>query len=187
MSNHQINITENGTKTLLTEKKYCDRNIEVVVNVTSGEAEPTQFTNILNLDTTIVKPGYRCTSTKYTETVDGVAIVCAVSAGTHKLRVRGKYVWGFLQTDKMNSVSPYYTNFYRATSTPTDSAFAGATLTDNTVASTNYGQDEHGDFYTEFTMPSDGYIGFTLKDISYIYANCTFGEPIITIDESIGN
>ena len=188
MSNHKINITENGTKTLLTGGKYCDRNIDVVVYVpSSGGIEPTKFTNILDLDTTIVKNGYRCVSGGYTATVDGIAIVCAVAKGTHKVRVRGKYVWGFLQTNKMTSVSPYYTNFYRATSTPTDSSFAGTVLTDNTVSSTNYGQDEYGDFYTEFTMPSDGFIGFTLKDISYIYANCTFGDPIITIDEPIGN
>lgn len=33
MSNTQIGITDNGTKTLLTAGKYCDRNIDVVVNV----------------------------------------------------------------------------------------------------------------------------------------------------------
>ena len=35
MSNTQIDITDNGTKTLLTAGKYCDRNIDVVVNVPS--------------------------------------------------------------------------------------------------------------------------------------------------------
>ena len=35
MANHQIAVTENGTKTLLTSGKYCDRNIDVVVNVPS--------------------------------------------------------------------------------------------------------------------------------------------------------
>ena len=33
MANHQINITANGTKTLATAGKYCDRNIDVNVNV----------------------------------------------------------------------------------------------------------------------------------------------------------
>lgn len=33
MANTQINITENGTKTLATAGKYCDRNIDVNVNV----------------------------------------------------------------------------------------------------------------------------------------------------------
>lgn len=35
MANHKIAVTENGTKTLLTAGKYCDRNIDVVVNVPS--------------------------------------------------------------------------------------------------------------------------------------------------------
>lgn len=35
MVNHKIAVTENGTKTLLTAGKYCDRNVDVVVNVPS--------------------------------------------------------------------------------------------------------------------------------------------------------
>ncbi len=44
MANTQINITENGTKTLATAGKYCDRNIDVNVNV---PVPPTQFVNVL--------------------------------------------------------------------------------------------------------------------------------------------
>ena len=154
MANHQINITENGTKTLKTAGKYCDRDIDVVVDVPSSVQTP-NFTNILTLPTTIIKNGYRCISSGYSETVDGVAIVCACKAGTHRIRVRGKYVWGFLQTNKQSSVSPYYTNFYQASSIPSESTFAGTTITDNSVTSANYGQDAYGDFFTEFTMPSD--------------------------------
>ncbi len=44
MANTQINITENGTTTLATAGKYCDRNVDVNVNV---PAKPTQFTNVL--------------------------------------------------------------------------------------------------------------------------------------------
>ena len=42
MANHQINITANGTKTLATAGKYCDRNIDVNVNVPvpSGYIKP---------------------------------------------------------------------------------------------------------------------------------------------------
>lgn len=36
MANHQIHITGNGTKTLLTAQKYCDRNIDMVVDVKSS-------------------------------------------------------------------------------------------------------------------------------------------------------
>lgn len=36
MANTQINITDNGTKTLLTAGKYCDRNIDVNVAIRNG-------------------------------------------------------------------------------------------------------------------------------------------------------
>lgn len=44
MANTQININANGTKTLLTAGKYCDRNIDVNVDVAT--VKPTQFTNL---------------------------------------------------------------------------------------------------------------------------------------------
>lgn len=44
MANTQIDITANGTTTLATAGKYCDRNIDVNVEV---PAEATQFTNVL--------------------------------------------------------------------------------------------------------------------------------------------
>ena len=75
MSNYRIDITKNGITTLETAQKYCDRDIEVVVNVAGGEALPSQFTNILTQPSSIVKNGYRITSTGYTATTDGVAII----------------------------------------------------------------------------------------------------------------
>lgn len=44
MANTQISITANGTKTLATAGKYCDRNIDVNVNVET--AKPTKITNL---------------------------------------------------------------------------------------------------------------------------------------------
>lgn len=38
-NNIKINITENGTTTLATAGKYCDRNIDVIVNVPSNDEE----------------------------------------------------------------------------------------------------------------------------------------------------
>lgn len=52
MANTQINITENGTKTLATAGKYCDRNIDVNVAV---PGEPTQFTNLYDPANVTVK------------------------------------------------------------------------------------------------------------------------------------
>lgn len=45
---HQISITENGTTTLATAGKYCDRNIDVNVNVPSNEAELEEQKTITN-------------------------------------------------------------------------------------------------------------------------------------------
>lgn len=191
MANHQINIAENGKKTLKTAGKYCDRDIDITVNVaSSGGASPTPFTNILDLETTIVKKGCRCTSTKYTETVDGVAIVFYCPNGSHRIRVRGKYAFGYLQSAKATAIGPYYTNVYQATSTPTDSTFTGTIITDTSdwTAIGYFGQDEYGDFYIDVTTTADGYVGFNLKDMTLVYTNGTFAcEPIITIDEPIGN
>lgn len=39
MANHLINIAENGTTTLATSGKYCDRDVDVVVNVASSGGE----------------------------------------------------------------------------------------------------------------------------------------------------
>jgi hypothetical protein len=47
MANTQINITENGTTTLDTAGKYCDRNIDVNVNVNVEELLIARITNTL--------------------------------------------------------------------------------------------------------------------------------------------
>ena len=49
MANHQIAVTENGTKTLLTAGKYCDRNVDVVVNVPSLDTSDATATPV-NID-----------------------------------------------------------------------------------------------------------------------------------------
>lgn len=46
MANTQINIITNGTKTLATAGKYCDRNIDVNVNVPANGITPTGTLNI---------------------------------------------------------------------------------------------------------------------------------------------
>ena len=92
MANHQINISANGTKTLATAGKYCDRNIEVNVNVPvpsgyikpSGSktitengthdvtqyasavvdvaGKPTQFTNLYDPSNVVLKTRSDCSS-----------------------------------------------------------------------------------------------------------------------------
>lgn len=52
MANTQINVTKNGTTTLATAGKYCDRNIDVNVNV---PGKPTQFTNLYDPANVVLK------------------------------------------------------------------------------------------------------------------------------------
>jgi len=187
MANHKLSVTDNGTKTLLTAGKYCDRNIDVEVNVPKG-LQPTKFTNILELDTTIVKEGYRVASGSYIETPDGVAIVFPVTAGTHKIRVRGPWIW----PEHFYSLGAYdgyvwYSNFYESKETPTVDTFSGTLTYAKASRIGHFSQDEYGDFYFEPTVSKDCYIGFTLKNETIVNPNGTFRcEPILTLDEPIG-
>lgn len=192
---YQFILKENGTKTFLTEGKYCDRNIEVHVDV---PVKPTQFTNILDLPATLVKEGYRVITDTYSETSDGVAVVIPLKKGTHDIRVRGKWIWWFLAIQISSSVSGLRTNVYFSTSAPTDEAHGGSLFCTHNATVNQYAVitegckfsiDEYGDWYLTITVPQDGYLAFSLKDMSKVFAgggsfNC---NPIITIDEPIGN
>lgn len=58
MANTQISITANGTKTLATAGKYCDRNIDVNVNVET--AKPTKITNLYDPANVVLKTRSDC-------------------------------------------------------------------------------------------------------------------------------
>lgn len=185
MANHKLSFTDNGTKTLLTAGKYCDRNIDVEVNVPKG-LQPTKFTNILELDTTIMNPGYRVTSTGYTATPGFVAITFPCPVGKHKVRMRGKYTSGFLGVMATNAA--HYSLMYQSEVPPNADGYSGAHLADTSVETTNFGQDEYGDFYLSFEITkANAYVSFSLKDMSSLLLNCTFPyNPILTVDEPIG-
>ena len=98
MANHQISITTNGTKTLATAGKYCDRNIDVNVAVpasgitptgsktitTNGTHDvtnyasavvnvadkPTQFTNLYDVANVVVCTRFEASSSGITYTAD---------------------------------------------------------------------------------------------------------------------
>lgn len=59
MANTQIDITTNGTTTLATAGKYCDRNIDVNVDVAG---KPTQFTNLYDPANVVLKTRSECSS-----------------------------------------------------------------------------------------------------------------------------
>ena len=117
-----------------------------------------------------------------------------ITKGTHKLRARGKYTFGFLDYSPTvslnNGVSGFYTNMYTSNTTPTENTFSGT----NIGNCTNFeergflvGVDECGDAFIDVPVTKDCYIGFTLKDMSIVYPHGTFINPILTIDEPIGN
>lgn len=251
MAVHQITITENGTKTLKTSGKYCDRDIEVSVSVGSGSGsagitptgtktitangthdvtnyataevdvevgvfpsgtkeitedgtydvtsyaavnvdvpvQPTQFTNILSLATTIVKEGYRVVSSGYTATPSGVAVVFPIAAGTHRIRVRGKYIFGLTQLYSNGSIAAFNTNVYQSNATPTSAAFSGSVIANykNDNSGLILSTDESNDFYIDVTVSADSYLGLTLKNMAAEFPTGKFSDPIMTIDEPIGN
>jgi hypothetical protein len=57
--NTQININSNGKTTLATAGKYCDRNIDVNVDVAG---KPTPFTNLYNPANVVLKTVSNCSS-----------------------------------------------------------------------------------------------------------------------------
>lgn len=197
MAEHKVNFTDNGTKVLLTAGKYCDRNISVTVDVPKG-LPPASFTNVLDCDTTFVKEGYRAITNTYSITSDGVAVALYLTKGTHDIRVRGKWIWWFLAVQISATVTNIRTNVYFSTTNPTDVSHGGSALlthnpvnADQPASLTNESQfsiDEYGDWYLRTKVPQDGYIIFTLKDMSKVFSgggsfNCA---PIITVDEPIG-
>lgn len=80
MANTQINITENGTKTLATAGKYCDRNIDVNVNVTPKSPD---FVNVLEYADSLEVNKKFATNGSYTTTQPNSCI--AVTLDLRKL------------------------------------------------------------------------------------------------------
>ena len=90
------------------------------------------------------------------------------------------------------------TNIYFSTKTPTSEEHGGSLITGHANATAGnsatlsnnswFSIDKYGDWYLTVTVPNDGYLVFTLKDMSKVFADCgSFNcDPIITIDEPIG-
>ena len=65
MANHQINITKNGTTTLATAGKYCDRNVDVNVSVPSLDTtDATATAKNIDYEQTAYVNGEKITGTK---------------------------------------------------------------------------------------------------------------------------
>lgn len=175
MANTQININTNGTTTLATAGKYCDRNIDVNVAIETGAND---FTNVLTHEsTTVVLNKYAGASSETAFNGEIVVYIDLVGLGftTHPaeltIRWRGmemsnNYQALFLSTDKTTWT-------------------ATAQLYNATI-------DEHGDFslYKKINYPtSNRYLkaSFRVKGNKIAVTQDDVDKCILTINEPIGN
>lgn len=177
MANTQINVNANGTTTLATAGKYCDRNIDVNVDV---KGKPTQFTNLYDPENVTVKTVANVSSSGITYGADNyvncIAIPYHHTAGEPVvLRLRGigtvrdRTGCALLDANKERvqhyqiTSSNYYTQSY----------------------------DEHGDAVITFKSGPESYEWeYFLFNFQYIGINSNAVAqtgPIITINEPIGN
>ena len=177
MANTQVDITQNGTTTLVTAGKYCDRNIDVNVNV-GGAEQPTEFTNVLKHPSTVVVLNANASVGSGENVSNGEIIVYIDLVGlgftTHPaeltIRWRGMdmsmYTALYLSTDK--STWSAVTHLY-------ESAW-----------------DEHGDrsLYRKVNYPtSNRYlkVSFKVKGNAQVITQEDVDKCILTINEPIGN
>lgn len=176
MANHQIDISENGTTTLATAGKYCDRNIDVNVSVQS-EAGPTQFTNVLKHESTIVMLNKNArASTEYDYNGEILVYIDLVGLGFNTHPAELTFRWRGM-----------FEGVYPTLDVSTNkSTWAG------TAQLCNATRDEHGDFslYKKINYPtSNRYlrVSFRLKGNKIAITQEDVDKCILTINEPIGN
>jgi hypothetical protein len=177
--NIQINIKENGTVTLATVGKYCDRNIDVNINV---PAKASQFTNLYAPENVMPKKAVNGSSSGITYQDDNYCNVIVIPYHHAEnepvaMRIRGigtvrdRMGCGTLAADGVTRVNHYQ------------------------ISSTSYfdlSYDEHGDAVITFkgnVVSTEWY--YFVFTFQYIGINSGVAEalagPIVTINESIGN
>lgn len=179
MANTQISISQNGKTTLATAGKYCDRNIDVNVDV---PGKPTQFKNYYDpANVTVDQRVSYSSSSGLTRTSDTESNVLRIpyhkTAGTpFAIRMRG------ISTVRSRLVFVCFNE-------------------DGSVNASAYGPfsqyidmsyDEHGDVVltgkgTPFTSREWHFIEFNIQYTGLSSATTALTGPIVTINEPIGN
>lgn len=179
MANTQINITANGTKTLATAGKYCDRNIDVNVNVPQ---KATQFTNLYDPANVQVCTLLKGSSSGASYTDDKYCNVLKIPFHHIKnepvvLRMRGigtvrdRYGCVVFAEDGETRVQHY--NFVNSESFELSyDEYGDATITFDGGIITNY------EWY---------WFGFNFQYVSINSGATALTGPIVTINEPIGN
>lgn len=177
--NVQIDIAVNGTKTLITAGKYCDRNIDINAEIPLAG---TQFTNYYDLATITLNTAMYASSSSgmYTQSdSESNYIIIPYHHAANEpfvLRMRGINIpRGRRNLCILNSSMERITHFVIDAST---SYFA-------------HGHDEYGDAMYTFTSNLNYrewyYICFNIQYNGYASASSILTGPIITINEPIGN
>ena len=177
MANTQININANGTTTLATAGKYCDRNIDVNVDVAG---KPTQFTNLYDPAIVTLKTNATGSTSGVSYSADNYCNCIAipyhhVANAAVELRMRGigtvRDRFGCVLLDANKERIQHYQ------------------LNNTSYFTQSY--DEYGDAVITFKSGPQGYAWeYFLFNFQYdgINSNAIAKTgPIITINEPIGN
>lgn len=178
MANTQVSINSNGTTTLATAGKYCDRNIDVNVNVPSAE-EPTAFTNVLKHESTTVTLNTIAYVSGNTETSNGNIMVEIDLVGLGITTHPAEMTFRWRGMSAVKAIMSVFVSTDKAT-------WSVATSINNTTI------DEHGDFslYKKLNYPtSNRYLRmfFARKYNDDVLTYADIENCILTINEPIGN
>lgn len=177
MANTQINITENGTTTLATAGKYCDRNIDVNVNV---KEKPTQFTNLYNPANVVID--------KFAYLTGSDGYVVKDDTETNYIRIPYKHNAGEPVELRMRGIGTVRSRFnYRMYKED------GTNISWGQLATIPKYYDEYGDVVFAFNTSGTHVTGdWDMLEFNFQYdgfnsATEALTGPIITINEPIGN
>ena len=183
MANTQISITANGTKTLATAGKYCDRNIDVNVNVET--AKPTQFTNLYDPANVQLKT------------------VMSYTSGNEVMNYTSDNYVNVVRIPYQHKANEPVAIRVRGISCPVRDRQAYAVFIENGITAYTWGTlsnnidvsyDEYGDMVMAFRSGSSVCKGeWNYLDLNFQYNGINSGAstaltgPIITINEPIGS